>query len=254
MQLLCTKSREVRKKIDVNAKLLHYARMSCEAIFPLSTTTDTSSSSFLCSATASDLLRITEPGLNLCIWRRQIPAELDAALHALAQTERFQLHFAGWRAKLDVDRLLDPVVNLASDARGAWAADIAQLIARFCQAAGCERITVKLCTAARTDCPVFHTDYVPLRLLCTYIGAGTEYLAEADVQRVFLGHCAHCTAEEANERIMKAGATVHRMDTFAAAFCKGASWPDGRGRGLVHRSPPFMQGMTPRIKLTVDAA
>ncbi len=208
--------------------------------------------SFLLSTQRESLLRIAEPQWNLCIWHRQTLQPLSEALRELARNHEFFLRYEGWKSKLSVEEFLTPLATLAPSLRAQWAQDIAQLLDLFCEAAGSEHITIKLGTSTRTDCPVFHTDYVPLRMICTYAGAGTEYLAEHDVQRASLGQGAGCSAQVANDRIMKEGAVVRRVDAFSVAFCKGATWPGNRGRGLVHRSPVFVEGMPARIKLTVD--
>lgn len=208
--------------------------------------------SFLLSTQRESLLRIAEPQWNLCIWHRAAIQPLSEALRDLASSHAFFLRYEGWKSKLRIEEFLAPISALTPSIRTQWAEDIALLTELFCEAAGSERITMKLGTSDRTDCPVFHTDYVPLRLLCTYAGAGTEYLAEHDVQRASLGQGAGCSAQAANVRIMKEGAVVRRVDAYSVAFCKGATWPGNRGRGLVHRSPERMEGMPPRIKLTID--
>ncbi|KAK4537313.1 hypothetical protein CDCA_CDCA12G3338 [Cyanidium caldarium] len=45
------------------------------------------------------------------------------------------------------------------------------------------RYDLRLATVQQTPCPRFHSDTVPLRLLCTLVGPGTEVVREAAVNR-----------------------------------------------------------------------
>lgn len=79
-------------------------------------------------------------------------------------------------------------------------------------------------------CPLFHVDSVNLRLIVTLNGPGTEWLADADVNRKHLG-------KGSNHKIIRDGALIQQLKTFQVAFLKGEEYPGNYGRGLVHRSP-----------------
>ena len=86
---------------------------------------------------------------------------------------------------------------------------------------------------------------VGLRLLCTWIGEGTEWLAHEDVIRKRLGHQPGGWGE-----VKKSRAKVHRMEPFAVGVLKGEGWPGNIGRGAVHRSPA---PATWRVFVSLDA-
>lgn len=79
-------------------------------------------------------------------------------------------------------------------------------------------------------CPLFHVDSVNLRLIVTLNGPGTEWLADADVNRKHLG-------KGSNHKVIRDGALIQQLKTFQLAFLKGEEYPGNYGKGLVHRSP-----------------
>lgn len=202
--------------------------------------------------TAAGLSRIHEPHLNLCYWRRTCSAELAASLDVLARTHEFHQVRNSWRDQISATELVALTGDLPDSMQTAWACDIEQLLHVFCQIAGTQRVLLKLASTTRTDCPVFHTDYVPLRLLCTYTGSGTEFVDDRNVQRSSLGRTQGRTAQEVNQDILLDPHNVEHLLPFDVALCKGEVYPDGRGHGLVHRSPRITPASPPRIKLTID--
>ena len=119
----------------------------------------------------------------------------------------------------------------------------------FADLTGATRLGVRLVRLQQPMCPRFHTDFVGVRLLTTYCGAGTEWLADEDVDRRWLGHRSGGVAD-ANSGLLRPGAVVQRVPEFAVALCKGEAWPGNAGRGAVHRSPAV--GGSPRILLSID--
>ena len=81
------------------------------------------------------------------------------------------------------------------------------------------------------------------RLLTTYVGAGTEWLRDEDVERTALGG-------EDNSLVRKPGAISQVLETGWVGILKGErACP---GRGLVHRSPPMPPGSPGRVLLRID--
>ncbi len=104
---------------------------------------------------------------------------------------------------------------------------------------------IRVHVLADTMCPPrFHTDRVPARLLVTYSGRGTEWLAEPDVLRPLTPPGPLPEQPVAENRIQV-------MPTGSVAILKGEAWIGNEGRGLVHRSPA--PGDTPpRLVLGLD--
>jgi hypothetical protein len=107
----------------------------------------------------------------------------------------------------------------------------------------------------RTDsCRKFHQDYVALRLLVTYAGAGTEWVDDGDVVRSELGRV-DVPLGEANARIVPDCRAIRRASAGDVLVLKGASFPRNEHRGAVHRSPPIETAPGhARLVLRIDVA
>ncbi|MFP3589632.1 DUF1826 domain-containing protein, partial [Paraburkholderia sp. SIMBA_055] len=68
----------------------------------------------------------------------------------------------------------------AADLHGyeAFVADVTWLVAAYTCLVGARRIGLRLRVLNAPMCPRFHVDNVPLRLLTTYVGPGSEWLQE----------------------------------------------------------------------------
>jgi len=118
----------------------------------------------------------------------------------------------------------------------AWVADMAQLLGHFFELIASletpHSVRLRIESLADDACRRFHVDRSRLRLLCTYRGPGTEWLAEDQVNRHALA------THQPNERILRFG-EPRRLEPFWVAVMKGDRFPGNAGRGLVHRSPPI---------------
>ncbi len=115
---------------------------------------------------------------------------------------------------------------------------------------GCELVGVRLARLEAAMCPRFHVDRVTVRVVGTLVGEGTEYLAEEDVNRLFLGHSARGVNDEASG-LMRPGARVQRAQVGDVVLLKGEAWPRNTGGGAVHRSPSA-SAASPRLVMTLD--
>lgn len=168
---------------------------------------------------------------------------LDTILHprvALALWERPSL--AG-TAQLDLDTIDDLSFNLApgddpSDTLTAagyrapvahdLAADIAMLAARHRRLTGSHASRVRLDVIETDACRRFHADYVTLRLLCTYVGAGTQW----------------CWAD--------APEAIHDLAPGTVGLFKGRVLMEDPT--ILHRSPPIAATGEQRLLLVIDPA
>lgn len=115
---------------------------------------------------------------------------------------------------------------------------------------GCELVGVRLARLEAAMCPRFHVDKVTVRVVSTFAGHGTEYLAEEDVDRRWLGHAARGVNDEASG-LMRPGARIRRAEASDVVLLKGEAWPKNAGRGAVHRSP-MASAASPRLVMTLD--
>jgi hypothetical protein len=130
-------------------------------------------------------------------------------------------------------------------------ADLEQLVRLYANLTESKSIQVKLESFGDDHCERFHADWVPLRMICSYAGRGTEWLDDADVDRRLLGPAAGDLPDEISG-LMSQGACVGSMERFAVGLMKGELWPGNRGRGLIHRSPRIQGSNQRRVLLKIE--
>ena len=193
------------------------------------------------------LAALYRPDLTLVVWDRAPDPQLAAfAADVLARTP-LQHELEVDAEGLDTFAALPPSLQ-DHPAADTFAADVRHLARAFADLTAASRLGIRLVRLTDAMCPRFHTDVVGVRLLTTYHGAGPEWLAEADVDRRFLGHRAN-GRDDAESGLLRPGAVVHRLPAFAVALCKGEAWPGNEQRGFVHRSPA---SPSPRVLLSID--
>lgn len=180
-------------------------------------------------------------GVNLAVWQRRLPAQIEdfatlvVGLGQLLADERV----------VEVDEHSSPVLpgllREAADLQGyeAFVADVVWLVEAFTCLLGARRIGLRLRVLDGAMCPRFHVDHVPLRLLTTYAGAGSEWLAEGVLERSRL--------QQAQPPMDK----INRLGAGDVALLKGEKWLGNEGLGLIHRSPPTPAGER-RLLLSLD--
>ena len=105
------------------------------------------------------------------------------------------------------------------------------------------KMTLQILPVNSNMCRLFHEDYYRQRLLCTYLGPGTEWLDHDNVNRAGLGR-------GRNGNIVKDPSRINRANTFDVILLKGAR-SEG-GFGIVHRSPPVEHTGQIRVLLKID--
>ena len=185
------------------------------------------------------LTDVLQDGVNLAVWRRRLPPQLEdfaELVVSLGQPLSDQ-----W--VIDVDEQQMPVMSdllrEAADLQGyeAFVADVAWLVAAYTCLVGARRVGLRLRVLTGPMCPRFHVDNVPLRLLTTYAGPGSEWLREQESPRGEL----HTAQVPVNN--------IQKLHVGEVAVLKGEKWQGNEGAGLVHRSPSGQQG---RLLLSLD--
>ncbi|MBU2874549.1 DUF1826 domain-containing protein [Marinobacter salexigens] len=187
------------------------------------------------------LTEIFRDEVNLAVWERPLSSESVSFAHQFSKEAGVFERFVGIELGDSVDQIL-PTWAQALPGAIPWLADVNEVVEMF----GClfkpAAIGVRLHVLPDTMCPRFHTDRVPVRLLVTYAGRGTEWLAENQVKRgASPGPLPDQTVSATDIQIMPTG---------AVSLLKGESWIGNEGRGLVHRSPE--PGTSPRLILGLD--
>ncbi|WP_111494935.1 DUF1826 domain-containing protein [Marinobacter bohaiensis] len=193
------------------------------------------------STQAECLTEIFRDDVNLTVWKRPpLPGAQTFAQSLFAHTNKLE-RFINLGPGEPANALL-PDWARQLDGAAAWLDDVNQLIDMYRCLFEPDAVGVRLHALNGTMCPRFHTDRVPVRLLCTYRGTGTEWLPESAVARgVGADPLPNQTPGEGE---------IQQVPPGAVALLKGEAWIGNEGRGLVHRSPDASR--LPRLVLGLD--
>ena len=195
----------------------------------------------------SVLPRIFEHEINIAIMCRRLPADVAMSVAAQCQTDR-AWQFS-WLGKPDHSLKADLLKRLPQpDAAEALIDDITSVAEATAYLFDTEAVGIRLRLLNAAMCPRFHCDNLPVRLVTTYMGPGSEWLPEYAINRAGLGAPSSHRPEIVND----AGA-IQRMNTGDIALIKGSGWEGNEEYGLVHRSPVLKEGEK-RLLLTIDPA
>ncbi|KAA0950585.1 MULTISPECIES: DUF1826 domain-containing protein [unclassified Pseudomonas] len=189
------------------------------------------------------LTDILEDGVNLALWQRQLPlhiAEFGTLL--LSRNEPLAESLVVELASEDDEPNLRSFASNFSDIEGyeGFIADVSWLISGFACLLGAKRIGVRLRLLDKAMCPRFHVDHVPVRLITTYAGIGSQWLREGVMER---RHLSQADAEPEHN--------IEQVHCGEVALLKGEKWHGNEGFGLIHRSPQ-LTGDQRRLILTLD--
>lgn len=203
----------------------------------------------VCGDDAQTLACIGQADVELALWRRSTN-RTAAARHAGLRR---------WLADLPEAMLptvhaeLQPsdtvaALQIACHASGmppgpmqqALLADIADLVERFATITQCTSVKLRLEPIATDACRRWHRDCMPLRLITTYRGPGTEWVRPE--------HSA-ATIARPDDNV----ACSEQLASFDVALFKGCGWPgSSHDTGILHRSPRVAsQGVT-RLLLVLN--
>jgi hypothetical protein len=182
--------------------------------------------------------------VNLAVWQRRLPIHIAG----FAETLLALGEPLGESLTLDVD--LEGEVHpegLAAAYRdfaghAGFVADVVWLVRAFACLVAARRIGLRLRALDKAMCPRFHVDHVPLRLITTYAGIGSQWLREDAMPRQRLGDAS--AEPQPSERI-------EQLATGSVALFKGEKWLGNEGAGIIHRSPQLAPGEG-RLILTLD--
>ena len=121
--------------------------------------------------------------------------------------------------------------------------DILRLATLFEATTKSDNIKLQLEIVTTDMCRLFHADYYRQRLLCTYLGPGTEWLDHSNVHRHALG--------KGSNNIARDETAINRANTFDVLILKGKKYGEGE-LAVVHRSPPIMRHNKTRVLLKID--
>lgn len=195
--------------------------------------------------TPETLTRILEDQTNLAVWQRQLPVHIaDFAQLVLSLNEPLAESLCVELPDEDAEPDLAGLAAGLHDLQGfeGFISDLKWLISAFSCLLGARRIGVRLRVLDKAMCPRFHVDHVPVRLITTYAGIGSQWLEEGAMDRLQLGQA---DAEP------QGAASIRQLNSGDVALLKGEKWHGNEGFGLIHRSPQPAPGER-RLLLTLD--
>lgn len=183
---------------------------------------------------------IGAPTTSLVIWERMIPSVANEWLKHLAPDQLPQGRVLA-NCKTIEKAVGSFFVNCAAkdgEAARCLEQDIIKLANIYSDIAKTDTVDIRLDAIQHDACWKFHLDQVALRMVTTYIGAGTQYVV----------------AEHADEALRQQKAysgPLKKIPEQAVAIFKGAhSRP---GAGILHRSPPANSFSGTRLLLCINA-
>lgn len=184
---------------------------------------------------AEVLAELFHPGVAASMWRRFLPTELARWLGGLTTAQLPKL-----RTEVPLHLVEAAVISAcekrdlgSSEMRDLFTQDIAALALVIGKLFDVRRVQLRLDVSTGVMCPKFHLDQVRARLLCTYRGAGTEYVAENHVE----------------------DPVRHRqMETGVVGLFRGAGFESDQPCRLLHRSPPQRATEGARLLLVMEPA
>jgi hypothetical protein len=190
-----------------------------------------------------DALRaIARPGVELAVWQR------GASPAWLAWLDRLPPHALPTCHLQLAPRDTAGALHARCDASGmpsgpqreAFVADVAALVALFAATVRANVVRLRLDLVTDNACRRWHRDCVPLRLICTCRGPGTQWVPSQAGDAVL----AHPDEEAPQARALRAG---------DVALFKGCGWPgQAHDGGIVHRSPRIAGTGIVRLVLVLD--
>ena len=195
--------------------------------------------------TPKALTGILDDGVNLALWQRQLPAHItDFGRLLLSLNEPLAESLSLEMPGEDAEPNLHGLASGFSDLEGyeGFIADVSWLVSAFACLLGAQRIGLRLRVLDTAMCPRFHVDHVPVRLITTYAGIGSQWLKEGAMDRRQLGKP---EAEPPDESL------IQQISSGEVALLKGEKWHGNEGFGLIHRSPQPASGER-RLILTLD--
>lgn len=128
--------------------------------------------------------------------------------------------------------------------RNTFIKDIVELSNIFFNLTSSKKIEIQIDLISTNMCRLFHEDNMRQRLLCTYLGEGTEWLEESNLKREGL-------RKGCNKKIVRNFHKIKQAKTFEVILLKGSRY--GKNTlSHIHRSPEIEKDKTKRVLLKID--
>jgi Protein of unknown function (DUF1826) len=182
------------------------------------------------------LAGIYEDQVTISIWQRRLAPEVEAYVQALLASSHkvsVKLNATPEELKQELAKSFPIHPNQNPDINSqALLDDLNQLVEMFSCLFELEHLGLRIHTLESSMCPRFHVDHVPVRMVTTYGGPGTQWLPAAYASCVKLGPNATGVVDKELDCTV-----IQQLQAGDLALLKGENWEGNEGRGLIHRSP-----------------
>ncbi|MEG3768442.1 DUF1826 domain-containing protein [Alteromonas sp. 14N.309.X.WAT.G.H12] len=203
--------------------------------------------SWLTGDTPLVLSDIFSPATSVTIWQR---GPSPAVNHYFLQA--FEALGLGINGVFSMDTLMEEMHHRLPEFEGKQDAvdDIYLLCDMLTCLFNCDSIGLRLAPLTQAMCPRFHRDNIPVRLVNTYLGPGTEWLPKESIQdRSLKGN--HTPLNKAPFDVGYDKDHIQQMQAFDVGLLKGQAWPEQEHMAAWHRSCQLEKGHK-RVLLTLD--
>lgn len=181
---------------------------------------------------------------------RRIPESVTSALEIWAQSRDERAETIVDPRISSTELLRELVRPISCEGSRFWMRrDIEELIAVLLTRLGDQRLRVQLGPVRTDQCRKFHVDFLTERLLCTYVGPGTEWIPDDAVDWSAIENPPQCP-REANQAICRDPSQIRRALGGDVLILRGRHFAGSRG--VVHRSPPIEEAGLKRVVLTIS--
>lgn len=202
------------------------------------------------STQATGLAEIYQHPVNIAIWERGPDSDVITALAEMTK------HHPGFHIKsvVQVSNARERLSELLPKCTGhSTLVDTLYLsIDLFTCLFEQTQVGVRFNRLTEAMCPRFHVDNLPVRLVQTLNGPGTEWLPESTLNRSKLGRGSQGLPDH-ESGIYRSEQDIGHVQAGDIALLKGSGWVGNEATGLVHRSPPVPAGES-RWFLSLDLA
>ncbi|WP_299182875.1 DUF1826 domain-containing protein [uncultured Neptuniibacter sp.] len=193
---------------------------------------------------------IYEEQINLVIWQRSLNPSILQYCHQLVDSyPNFNM-----RSVIKPKSAPQSLSSVLPDQKGrdVFIQDLTLLVEMYSCLFDLDEVGVRLQVLDRAMCPRFHTDKLGCRLVSTYVGEGTEWLHNRDIDRSKLGAGNQGLSDDKSGLYSNA-ASIQQACMGDVILLKGDGWYDNEGLGAVHRSPTVKHHQQ-RLVVTMDFA
>ncbi len=185
--------------------------------------------------------------VSVTVWHRKIDTTISQYFD-----KAFESLGLGVRGVFSMDSLKQELSNTLPEYEGKRESidDIYLLSDMLTCLFDCDTVGLRIAPLTTAMCPSFHVDNIPVRLVNTYLGSGTQWLPLECLHE-------HPPSDE-NGVIAKTNFGLHynkqhiqQMNTFDVGLLKGKAWHKQNDIAAVHRSCQLAENEK-RVLLTLD--